>query len=212
MAPPDDTMVHLPMPQIIWCLRHAERIRSSVTSVKRTLRDYTHYITTTTGFSREVDEELMKAAKIGAPHEWQRCVILILDEMHIRENLVYDKHSGELIGFADLGDINRHLLAFERSVELRDKSSEPLASSVLVMMVRGLFTKLQFPYAQFPCANVTGDLLYDPFWEAVFRIERLGLKVSRLAFCFTINLVYILLFCIRCWHRRLMGPLSTGVW
>ena len=37
-------------------------------------------------------------------------------------------------------------------------------------MVRGLFTPLQFPYAQFPISN---DLMYEPFWEAVSRIERL---------------------------------------
>ena len=44
-------------------------------------------------------------------------------------------------------------------------------------MVRGLFTQLQFPYAQFSCASVSGDLLYDPFWEAVCRLERLGFKL-----------------------------------
>lgn len=26
--------------------------------------------------------------------------------------------------------------------------------------------------AHFPCLNVTGDLLFDPFWEAIFRLER----------------------------------------
>ena len=35
----------------------------------------------------------------------------------------------------------------------------------------------QFPYAQFPCAELTGELLLDPFWEAVKRIENVGLKV-----------------------------------
>ena len=44
-------------------------------------------------------------------------------------------------------------------------------------MVRGLFTQLQFPYAQFSCASVSGDLLYDPFWEAVCQLERLGFKL-----------------------------------
>jgi len=48
---------------------------------------------------------------------------------------------------------------------------------MMVFMVRGLFSKLQFAYAQFPCASVTGDLLYAPFWEAVGRIEACGLKV-----------------------------------
>ena len=34
-----------------------------------------------------------------------------------------------------------------------------------------------FAYAQFLCTELTGELLYDPFWEAVMRIEYCGLKV-----------------------------------
>ncbi len=52
-----------------------------------------------------------------------------------------------------------------------------LAKSMMVIMVRGLFTKLQFAYAQFPCASVCGYHLYDIFWEAVQRLERCGFKV-----------------------------------
>lgn len=46
-----------------------------------------------------------------------------------------------------------------------------------VMMVRGLFTNLEFPYVQFPCNKVTGDLLFQPLWEVLGRIELLGFKV-----------------------------------
>ena len=41
---------------------------------------------------------LMKAAEVTICPERNKVVLLLLDEMHIRENLVYDKHSGELIG------------------------------------------------------------------------------------------------------------------
>ena len=41
-------------------------------------------------------------------------MVLILDEMHIKEDLVYDKHTGELVGFTNLGSINQHLQAFEK--------------------------------------------------------------------------------------------------
>ena len=57
---------------------------------------------------------------------------------------------------------------------------EPLANSMVVIMVRGLFPHLQFPYAQFPCAFITGDLLFNPLWEAVSRLEICGLKVMAL--------------------------------
>ncbi len=54
---------------------------------------------------------------------------------------------------------------------------EPLANSMLVLMVRGLFSRMMFPYAQFPCAKLRGFELFDVFWEAVERLERCGFNV-----------------------------------
>lgn len=84
---------------------------------------------------------------------------------------MFDKHSGELVGFTDLGDINNHIAKLEK-VTSTSQAIEPLAKSFLVLMVRGLFSGFQFPYAQFPCVNLTGDQLYNIFWEAVERLER----------------------------------------
>eukprot|EP00731_Ephydatia_muelleri_P013889 Em0007g1199a len=147
---------------------------------QRTLREYRHIGTASQGFSRLLDEQLMKAAEIDTLELWQKCVILILDEMSIHEDLVYDKHSGELIGYTNLGDINNHLLAFEKS--LSDPGPPEIANSMLMFMVQGLFIPLQFPYCQFPCCSVTGDLLFKPIWEAVYRIERCGFQVLGITF------------------------------
>ena len=145
---------------------------------QRTLRDYTHHTEAAPGFSSEVDSMLIKATEVDTCCERNKCVLLLLDEMHIREDLVYDKHSGELVGFTNLGSINSHLDAFEWALSSSSEDSLPaLAKTVMVFMVRGLFTKLQFAYSQFPCGQVRGDKLYHPFWEAVCRIEKCGLKV-----------------------------------
>ena len=109
----------------------------------------------------------MQAANLASCQEWQRLVILLLDEMHIKEDLVYEKHSGRMIGFTNLGDINNSLLAFERAVE-HNEDSELVLAKMMTGMVRGSFTPLRFAYAQFPCAEVTGDLLFHPFWQAVY--------------------------------------------
>ena len=98
-------------------------------------------------------------------------MMLLLDEMHIKEGLVYDKHSGKLIGFVDLGDINNHLLQLEKSL-MQGQSLQSLSKSMLVVMIRALFSSFQFPYAQFPCSSLTGDQLFNVFWEAVDRLER----------------------------------------
>ena len=95
-----------------------------------------------------------------------------------REDLVYDKHTGNLIGYTNLGEVNNHLLAFERSIKSNTTHPHDPAKSMLVFMVKGLFTDLKYPYAQFSCTKLTGDCLFQLFWEAIKRLERLGLKVS----------------------------------
>ena len=57
---------------------------------------------------------------------------------------------GAIIGFTNVGDVNTHLNVFERSVEQCQVENDQPANSILVLMVQGLFSKLSFPYAQFP--------------------------------------------------------------
>ena len=75
---------------------------------QRTLRDYTYYNKACTGFSVGTDEELVLV--LEGSEERQKIVILLVDEMYIKENIVYNKHTGRIVGFTDLGDVNNHLL------------------------------------------------------------------------------------------------------
>ena len=91
--------------------------------------------------------------------------------------IMYEQiYVGSLIGFTNIGDINGHLLEFERSLnglEVEDRLDE----SMLVVMVRGLFSKVEIPYVQFPCVELSGDQMYEPLWNAVGRLERCGFRV-----------------------------------
>ncbi len=88
---------------------------------------------------------LMETAKVTSCPERYTYTLLLLDEMHIHEDLVFDKPTGAMIGFTDLGDINNHLVQLEKSLE-DDKLVKPkLAKTMMVFMVRGLFSSLQFP-------------------------------------------------------------------
>ena len=142
---------------IKWCLylRHLsgkgyETLRDSGVlqlPSQRTLRDYSNCVKARAGFSVEVDRQLIQAANLMTCQEWQKLVILLLDEMYIREDLVYDKHTGKMVGFCNLGDVNNHLLSFERSLEEDDSDVLPvLAKTMMVFMVRGLFTPLRLLY------------------------------------------------------------------
>ena len=79
--------------------------------------------------------------------------------MHLLEDLVCDKHSGSVIGFVNLEDVNSHLVTFEHSLHSSDDhDGGVMAKSMLVIVTKGLFTSLRFPYAKFPCKSLTGNL------------------------------------------------------
>lgn len=124
----------------------------------RTLQDYTHYVDVKPGFSSEVDKLLIKASKVGSCPERDKCVLILLDEMHIREQLVFDKLSTTIIGYANVREIANHLTEFEMANnddnDDQVSSSPKLAKTMMVFMVQGLFNSLQFLYAQFPCADL----------------------------------------------------------
>ena len=66
------------------------------------LRDYCNYIKPERGYLIKIINEL--CLKTASLNDVERNVIITFDEMKIQDNLVWDKHSGELIGFVDLGD------------------------------------------------------------------------------------------------------------
>ena len=94
-----------------------------------------------------------------------------------REDLIYDRETGTLIGYTDLGEVNNHLRAFERSVAGNFKECREPAKSMLSFMVKGLFTPFKFPYVYFSASKPSGDTIFPLFWEVVKRLERIGLKV-----------------------------------
>jgi len=55
--------------------------------------------------------------------------------MHIKEGLVFNKNSGNLVGLVALGDINNAFIRYSNS-ESDSPSELPLAKSVLFIMVR----------------------------------------------------------------------------
>jgi len=127
--------------------------------------NFAGHIPAKVGFSPEVDKQLVDM--IDFTQEANTYTSLVIDEVHIKEDLVYDKHESSLIGLVNLGNISNHLLSFERSLADEPEQIPAIASSILVIMVRGLTSKLNFPYVQFACANLSGDLLVDPIWEAI---------------------------------------------
>lgn len=117
-----------------------------------------------------------REAKINTIPEYQKFVCLVFDEVKVKEDLVYDKHTANLLGFVRIGDINDHLVKVEKSKESETLRPQ-LATHVLTFMVSGLFSDLEYPYASFPCTCITGDQLYSLVWGCIRRLEACGFKV-----------------------------------
>lgn len=139
----------------------------------RTLRDYTHLFEARIGIQAEVNNELAEEAKLDTLEEYQKFTCVAFDEVKVKEGLVFNKHSGQIIGFVDIGDVNDKTEQLEKSID----KPPALAKSMLVFMVRGLFTGLCYPYAQFSCAGLDARKLYPIVWDVIRNLEMIGFKV-----------------------------------
>eukprot|EP00111_Clytia_hemisphaerica_P013446 TCONS_00039477-protein len=128
---------------------------------RRTLRDYKNAIRPEVGFDHGVVEDLAELTKNLKGH--QRNITLSFDEVKIQEDLVFDKHTGELIGFVDLGDSDLNSSTF--------KEVDTIATHCLVFYVRGISTDLKFSFAYFATVGATGAQLMLLFWKAVSILE-----------------------------------------
>ena len=129
-----------------------------------TLRDYTNVIHPKQGFSPDVLNELEQATKHFKDHE--RFVVLLHDEMAIKSDLVFDRRSGEVVGFVNSQDwaVNDF--------------SKNLANHVLVFYIVGVNTNLKMSLGFFATRTATADEMFPLFWQAVGYIEtRCKLKV-----------------------------------
>lgn len=110
-------------PTIIrWCLYLHHRSSGAYTNLQnlgvisipseRTLWDYRHFNASTSGFSKDTDLQLLDLVK-QEKSDLSKYITLVIDEMYIKEGLLYSKNSGALVGFEDLGDINNILAEFE---------------------------------------------------------------------------------------------------
>ena len=84
--------------------------------------------------------------------------MLVFDEMKVREDLVFDKATGMIKGFVDFGQqsLDERFSALKGQCANKPLSERTVATHMLTLMVRGIFSKLNFPFAQF----ATTGLIY----------------------------------------------------
>ena len=121
-----------------------------------TLRDYRNAIKPTVAFNPKVIAERCSLTKDFS--NLQRYICLAFDEMKIHSNLVYNKCSGEIIGYLDLGDPDIDYTTFVKDDELE--------THALVYYVRGIATDLKFCLSYFATNGIKSYQIISTFWRA----------------------------------------------
>ena len=148
-------------------IRYGEKKGTSflILPSRRRLRDYKNYIKPEQGFNPIIMRELRH--KVNYFSDKGKFVVLLMDEMKIQENLVWDKHNGELIGYVDLGDINYVAMSKVTTV----------ASHVLVFLIRSIVNPFKFSLANFATDGISASQMFPLLWKAISICEKSSLKV-----------------------------------
>ncbi|CAC5392195.1 THAP9 [Mytilus coruscus] len=152
-------------------------------SHESTLRDYTHFTTATSGWNLKIVDRIKDDIRFEKLEKFQKNVILLFDEIKIKDGLVYSTETGELIGFLDLGDVNNEiekLVNICRRGDDSDDELQPLATHIIAFMVRGIFLNLHQVFGHFPCTGFNSHQLYWSVWSAIGILECAGFHVRAL--------------------------------
>ncbi|XP_071855332.1 uncharacterized protein [Apostichopus japonicus] len=143
----------------------------------KTINKYIHFCKSGVGFIPEVFQKV--SSEIGpTTGDISENVTLILDEMKIKSGLVFSGSSGRLVGFTDTGPIKNMLDYFERRFKGETNSKKlPLASHVLVLMVRSIFGTIKAPIAYFTTCELKGDDLFPIVWRCIRHLELFSIRV-----------------------------------
>ena len=134
---------------------------------RRRLRDYKNYIRPQRGFNKDIVNELLEKVKHFSDNE--KFFVMLMDEMKIQENLVWDKHTGDLIGYVDFGDAELNYATLQKSADI--------ATHVLVFLLRSVVNPFKFSLANFATTGATSSQMFPLLLKAISICELNSLKV-----------------------------------
>lgn len=126
-------------------------------------------------FQKASVDELLKRV---SSKPYQDYYNLMLDEIDVSNNLVFQKSNGELIGFVKLSDVQTEMEKLEDYINL-DKpiTSKPVTCKILMFMIRGISNGIKEAIALFASDNVPKEMVYNMTWDLIGTLEQSGMKV-----------------------------------
>jgi len=140
---------------------------------ERTLFEYSHASEAKEGVTKEKLDRINRRLNEKYPKDYQRWFMFIMDEIHVNKKLVYQKSSGEMIGYVKMSDAERELSDFEAELK-GDATPRPvLASKVLTFVVNGVANGICEVVASYPTHDsLDANVIYDKVWETIGALER----------------------------------------
>jgi hypothetical protein len=158
---------------IKWCLRLYSKSHSMYSDLRdsgflklpsgRTLSDYKNYCSSKSGWQTSVFKSMDDSFKEQGILEIGKFGALFFDEVKIKEGLLFDPSTWELVGFVDLDNEG-----------INSMIQKSLATHVLQFYFKSIFSKFQFPCGYFLTRGVSAQALNKVFWQGVGLLQGYG--------------------------------------
>lgn len=143
----------------------------------RTLFEYSHAYPVEEGLNKTVLKSVAERTK-AFTEKHKKKYVLMADEMHISQNLIFQNSTGRMIGYTALDTVEREVRQLEHLIDDCEKEfEETLASKALVFMVKGVSNGIKEVVATYFVGNLSANQLYMWTWEVIGALERCGMEV-----------------------------------
>ena len=147
----------------------------------RTLFDYAHVQPAKEGIDKYILEDAAKKVeKLSKEETYKMHHVLMCDEMYICKNLVYQKSTGEIVGFANLSEVKEEMDSLQSYLDGKDEKNIPapaVASKVLSFLIRGVASDVKVVVASYAVDLLTKEQLYAWSWEVIAECEAAGIAI-----------------------------------
>lgn len=110
---------------------------------------------------------------------------LIFDEMYIREQILWDEHLMNYVGFISYGSYGeekeKKIRAKGKNIK-KEKDNIPFAKKALNFMLVGINRNFQFPLAYHLVRDLDADELKALISEFIIKVSECGIKIAQLCF------------------------------
>ena len=137
-------------------IRHDEKSGTGILIYpsRRQFRDYKSCIRPERCFNKNIINELKNKIKNFSDNE--KFFVILMDAMNIQSNLVWDKHTGELTGYADLGDTELNYATLEKS--------DNIATHILAFLIHTIVNPFKFSLANFATSGASASQMFLLLW------------------------------------------------